>query len=80
LIVNITAGVIVGAVTYFKIRPFRKKTTFWNLDNDNEFYSYVLNHIRVLVIILDRRNVSFLIISFVLEIFLRQSVHLYFTK
>jgi hypothetical protein len=72
--------VIVGAFTYFKVRPFRKKSFFWSLDNSKEFYWYVLNFVRVLVIMLDDRTVSFLIISFVIEIFLRQSLNNYFTK
>ncbi len=42
MVINIFLGVasmicnlIVGAFTYFKVRPFRKKSVFWNLDNSN---------------------------------------------
>jgi hypothetical protein len=71
---------IVGAFTYFKVRPFRKKSIFWSLDNSKEFYCFLVNFLRVLVIMLDGKTVSFIIISSVIEIFLRQLFSQNFTK
>lgn len=70
-LVMVALTIIVGLYLFFKVRPFRKKTIFWSLDNSRELYSYVANIARVLIIVIDGRTVSFLMISFVFELYLR---------
>jgi hypothetical protein len=72
--------VTVGAFIMFRIRAFRKKSIYWGLDNMNEFADYLLKIARVIVIMIDGRTVSFTIISFVLELFMRKGVKTYLTK
>lgn len=33
-IITITSTVAVGILAYFKIKPFRKKSVFWSLNNE----------------------------------------------
>lgn len=79
IILLITIG-ITAVFTYFKVKPFRKKSLFWSFDNNKQFFTFVMNFLRVLIIMIDGRSVSFLIVSFLVELILRKLSHRFFTK
>ncbi len=79
-IITILSTIAVGILVYFKIRPFRKKSVFWSLNNEREFDTFVINFVRVVIIMIDGRMVAFLIVSLLMELVMRKRCNGSFTK
>ena len=63
---SISAMFISTLFLYFKIRPFRKRSIYWSLNNNFEFFSHVLNLTRVFVIVIDGYSIAVMMVSFAL--------------